>query len=84
MIKEIQTIFARIEAHPASQMNSLWKFGRKSQILGQALTNGRNFVLPTLAPNAEVKTIEIYTHVAVGMGALGVKSPLDRMAIPPS
>jgi hypothetical protein len=26
-----------------------------------------------------METTEIYTHVAKGMGALGVKSPLDRL-----
>ncbi len=29
--------------------------------------------------HAEVKTTEIYTLVAKGVGAMGVKSPLDRM-----
>ncbi len=28
---------------------------------------------------ADVKTTAIYTHVAKGVGALGVKSPLERM-----
>ena len=28
-----------------------------------------------------VKTTEIYTHVAKGVGALGVRSPLDRMEV---
>ena len=27
----------------------------------------------------EEKTTEIYTHVAKGVGAMGVKSPLDRL-----
>ena len=28
-----------------------------------------------------VKTTEIYTHVAKGVGAMGVRSPLDRLAV---
>jgi len=32
-----------------------------------------------LLGHAAVKTTEIYTHVAKGVGAMGVKSPLDRL-----
>jgi integron integrase len=35
--------------------------------------------IQTLLGHADVKTTEIYTHVAKGVGAMGVKSPLDRM-----
>jgi integron integrase len=35
--------------------------------------------IQTLLGHSDVKTTEIYTHVAKGVGALGVKSPLDRM-----
>ena len=33
--------------------------------------------IQTLLGHADVKTTEIYTHVAKGVGAMGVKSPLD-------
>jgi integron integrase len=35
--------------------------------------------IQTLLGHADVKTTEIYTHVAQGVGAMGVKSPLDRL-----
>ena len=35
--------------------------------------------IQTLLGHADVKTTEIYTHVAKGVGAMGVKSPLDRL-----
>jgi integron integrase len=36
--------------------------------------------IQTLLGHADVKTTEIYTHVAKGVGAMGVKSPLDRLS----
>ncbi|MCF7674955.1 MAG: tyrosine-type recombinase/integrase, partial [Akkermansiaceae bacterium] len=36
--------------------------------------------LQTLLGHADVKTTEIHTHVAKGVGAMGVTSPLDRLA----
>jgi integron integrase len=35
--------------------------------------------IQTLLGHSDVKTTEIYTHVAKGVGAMGVVSPLDRM-----
>ena len=35
--------------------------------------------IQTLLGHSDVKTTEIYTHVAKGVGAMGVKSPLDRL-----
>ena len=35
--------------------------------------------IQTLLGHSDVKTTEIYTHVAKGVGAMGVISPLDRM-----
>jgi len=35
--------------------------------------------IQTLLGHADVKTTEIYTHVAKGVGAMGVVSPLDRL-----
>lgn len=37
--------------------------------------------IQTLLGHADVKTTEIYTHVAKGVGAMGVKSPLDRLVV---
>ena len=39
----------------------------------------RGKLIQTLLGHSDVKTTEIDTHVAKGVGAMGVVSPLDRM-----
>ena len=38
--------------------------------------------IQTLLGHADVKTTEIYTHVAAGVGATGAKSPFDLLPLP--
>lgn len=37
--------------------------------------------IQTIVGHADVKTTKIYTHVAKGVGGMGVKSPLDRLVV---
>ncbi|MCB1208910.1 MAG: integron integrase [Verrucomicrobiales bacterium] len=86
----------RHHVHPGTYTNALQRAVRDAGIEKRVTSHGFRHAFAThllesgkdlrtiqeLLGHADVKTTEIYAHVAIGVGGTGVKSPLDLMVGP--
>ncbi|MDH4477287.1 MAG: integron integrase [Verrucomicrobiaceae bacterium] len=86
-------IFRRHHLHPGTYTNALQRALREAGIEKRVTSHGFRHAFAThllesgkdirtiqeLLGHADVKTTEIYTHVAKGVGATGVQSPYDLL-----